>query len=305
MGAPQRDLPDVVAFVRQQFDSLVLVQDLNDAALESGVDVVDSSSTLYRTAFLGVLLPDNSSVTGNGDGGRDNLNDPTNFETEATEAPASNDRTTITIVGGLLVAAFACAFLAILYILWRRRQHYVRSQQVHMSGLDKISVMAGDDNMNDFDEDGRRDRGAGSIRGLGELGPYNTSNTDLEEEDFDKYDDEDYGDKEHRMMMQPDHRQDHQAKDDIDDESDNNSARSPSANPMQFDLGNSFKDQLMGVYGGGGSSVSKRSNGGLTGSVLFPAAYSVDGDSDADSWAQTDGTIGSLELQLEPITAEV
>ncbi len=27
--------------------------------------------------------------------------------------------------------------------------------------------------------------------------------------------------------------------------------------------------------------------------------------SDADSWAQTDGTIGSLELQLEPITAEV
>jgi hypothetical protein len=28
-------------------------------------------------------------------------------------------------------------------------------------------------------------------------------------------------------------------------------------------------------------------------------------DSDADSWAQTDGTIGSLELQLEPITAEV
>lgn len=34
---------------------------------------------------------------------------------------------------------------------------------------------------------------------------------------------------------------------------------------------------------------------------------SVDGNEsdDVDSWAQTDGTIGSLELQLEPITAEV
>jgi len=33
---------------------------------------------------------------------------------------------------------------------------------------------------------------------------------------------------------------------------------------------------------------------------------SVDGnDSDVDSWAQTEGTIGSLELQLDPITAEV
>jgi len=34
---------------------------------------------------------------------------------------------------------------------------------------------------------------------------------------------------------------------------------------------------------------------------------SVDGNEsdDVDSWAQTEGTIGSLELQLEPITAEV
>jgi hypothetical protein len=67
-------------------------------------------------------------------------------------------------------------------------------------------------------------------------------------------------------------------------------------NNITFDLGNSFKDQLMNVHG------SQRQR--------LPAMASGSGDgasdaSDADSWAQTEGTIGSLEHQLEPITAEV
>jgi hypothetical protein len=73
-------------------------------------------------------------------------------------------------------------------------------------------------------------------------------------------------------------------------------------NNITFDLGNSFKDQLMGVHG-----TSQRNKlGGMGGMPPFGVG-SADGasDSDADSWAQTDGTIGSLELQLEPITAEV
>jgi hypothetical protein len=71
-------------------------------------------------------------------------------------------------------------------------------------------------------------------------------------------------------------------------------------NNITFDLGNSFKDQLMGVHGRSQPS-----------SKLGMPGYNMHGipdntsESDADSWAQTDGTIGSLELQLEPITAEV
>jgi len=66
-------------------------------------------------------------------------------------------------------------------------------------------------------------------------------------------------------------------------------------NNITIDLGTSFKDQLMGVHAG----PPRRSQP----MPAFPS--SVASESDADSWAQTDGTIGSLELQLEPITAEV
>ena len=48
-------------------------------------------------------------------------------------------------------------------------------------------------------------------------------------------------------------------------------------------------------------------SGGGNGGFFNMNSTSVDGDEsdEVDSWAQTDGTIGSLDLQLEPITAEV
>jgi hypothetical protein len=77
-------------------------------------------------------------------------------------------------------------------------------------------------------------------------------------------------------------------------------------NNITFDLGTSFKDQLMGIHAGGGQRGRPHHMAGPFGTGPFGTAPSADGaDSDADSWAQTDGTIGSLELQLEPITAEV
>lgn len=69
-----------------------------------------------------------------------------------------------------------------------------------------------------------------------------------------------------------------------------------------MDMGSSYKDQFMGVHN---SRRGKASSNYLTN---IPSSYAnmyPDNDSDADSWAQTDGTIGSLELQLEPITAEI
>lgn len=67
-----------------------------------------------------------------------------------------------------------------------------------------------------------------------------------------------------------------------------------SANNYRFDLATSMKNELFNIHGK---------------AVDPPRQYGIGieetSDSDADSWAQTDGTIGSLELQLEPITAEV
>ena len=101
-----------------------------------------------------------------------------------------------------------------------------------------------------------------------------------------------------------------------------------SAEAIQMDLGKSLKGQLMGLHGNtnintggpygdgtpvnmvGGINNNKINNvpgGGSAGFFHLNTPTSVDGNEsdDVDSWAQTEGTIGSLELQLEPITAEV
>jgi hypothetical protein len=74
-------------------------------------------------------------------------------------------------------------------------------------------------------------------------------------------------------------------------------ADSPSprqAYEYKFDLGNSMKNDVMGTYGGGGPT----SNAVMSGEVS-------DNGSEVDSWAQTDGTVGSLEDNLDELTAEI
>jgi hypothetical protein len=67
---------------------------------------------------------------------------------------------------------------------------------------------------------------------------------------------------------------------------------------ITIDLGSNFKDQLMGVYGS--SAAPRRQQRGMYG---LNQAGSL--DSEVDSWAQTDGTIGSIEQNLDPLTSEV
>ena len=67
-----------------------------------------------------------------------------------------------------------------------------------------------------------------------------------------------------------------------------------SAEAIQMDLGNTLKSQMGMDSGGLYSPQSSTDDHDL-----------LNNDVDTDSWAQTEGTIGSLELQLEPITAEV
>lgn len=65
-----------------------------------------------------------------------------------------------------------------------------------------------------------------------------------------------------------------------------------------FDLSHSMQSDIMGTYG------SSRF-GPTSMNVVPPYPMEDASDSEVDSWAQTDGTVGSLEERLEEITAEI
>jgi len=86
----------------------------------------------------------------------------------------------------------------------------------------------------------------------------------------------------------------------FDDDSGNDAVLPPK---YAFDLSQSFKNDVMGTYGG--VANSNRSPPTTMQVVApYPILDETD-DSVADSWAQTDGTVGSLEERLEEITAEI
>mmetsp|Transcript_49929 Transcript_49929/g.120957 ORF Transcript_49929/g.120957 Transcript_49929/m.120957 type:complete len:450 (+) Transcript_49929:543-1892(+) len=295
------ELQDVVNFLELTVDS---------AALTQGVGDDSSKNSLFVTKFDGVPVYDDASNNA-GDAGRDSLNDAVN-DGGATDSLVAGqpttqnngaDRRTITIVGGLLVAAFGLAFFGICFILYRRRQYFLHQRQVHQwenngGGEDG----GGEVVVGDLDLDGNnKDSGLG-----GDLERYNTSNTEEEEKD-DEYANDGM------MEQQQQQQQYHQSTSDGITRDDVSSPQRDLESSLDDNLGASLKDQLMGVHGtlGGGSRNSglnlQAGNGGKLGGFgsLLPSTQSVDGDSDADSWAQTDGTIGSLEIGLEPITAEI
>jgi hypothetical protein len=66
-------------------------------------------------------------------------------------------------------------------------------------------------------------------------------------------------------------------------------------NSYTFDLANSMKLDVIGTYSGMPTCMA----------VVPPYPMEETSDSEVDSWAQTDGTVGSLEDRLEEITAEI
>ena len=73
----------------------------------------------------------------------------------------------------------------------------------------------------------------------------------------------------------------------------------PTPNSYRFDLAHSFKNDVMGTYG------SNSDYAPTSMAVVPPYPMEETSDSEVDSWAQTDGTVGSLEERLEEITAEI
>lgn len=86
----------------------------------------------------------------------------------------------------------------------------------------------------------------------------------------------------------------------IEDDDDDTLPESPddfSGNKYNFDLGGWMKSELIGIHGD--TTITAQPSRGP------PSADEALSDSDNDSWAQTEATIGSLELRLDPIEAEV
>jgi hypothetical protein len=244
-----------------------------------------TSSSPFEVAFLGV--PQSDPVTGGDNTGRDNLGGngtPSGVAQAQTANEPPSDRQTVTIVGGFLVAAFGIAFLGVGFVLWRRRQDWLRRRDLQL------------------DLDLNQDKN------------HPTHDTREDEDDDDEY-------------GQAELRQDLYGDEDEENHHIELDSQGQVNEKITFDLGTSFKDQLMGVYGRGGGGPSNKqmqlqqqqqpfrpsSRPLETGGGLYNGAgrNGLGSDlaseiSDADSWAQTEGTIGSLEhVNLEPITAEV
>lgn len=215
----------------------------------------------YQVKFLGVPVTDPS----NGDAGRNNLGTPSNINQGETPIPPTTSDTNFTVVGGLLVAAFCLAFVGIGMIFYRRRQQWLQDRELALEEYE--SKRAGTHPDDDDDE----------VYGSKEL------RADLYQKDSDGH---------LQMDMSGQVVRNTSTEESADDDQNPN---------VTFDLGNTFKDQLMGVYG----TYSQNSNPSKHHFQMYGAGRATSMDSEADSWAQTDGTIGSIEQNLEPITAEV
>jgi hypothetical protein len=242
----------------------------------------------YRVQFLGIPQSDSSTQAG-GEDGRNNLGTPpTSVKESSVERQSSSQGRgdTITVVGGILMAAFCLLFVAICVIIHRRRQEWLRERAAGEGGDDPDA--AGGPSKNAYKKNGTvkvAADDANNYYGARDL------HSDLYNED------------EHLQMDGKGGVLRRTAPGDDD-------GGVVDREKITIDMGCNFKDQLMGVYYGSSSAAAQQQQqrrlqqqqqlGGLYGNGRATSM-----DSEADSWAQTDGTIGSIEQNLEPITSEV
>ena len=234
-----------------------------------------SKDSKFGTAFLGIPVED----PGISDSGRDNLAPPSNLNAQEEEVLPESEGHSITIIGGFLVALFCVGFIGIGLVLYRRRKAYIEHNREMRLSLSKDNVQSSSD--------------------MRELDQYGTPHCSSDEEHQLPRDEMGMVDQGHEV------------------EATELASPTPTEEDfpnMTFDMGSTFKNQLMGVHSTGPPGDSSRRLGGggrggnLSGLPGFGGyAPSADGTdaSETDSWAQTEGTIGSLEIQLEPVTAEV
>lgn len=264
--------------------------------LINGPEIVENLNDGYQTAFLGVPRVGSDPNFQGGDEGRGNLKEPVNIKTsiDSSQAAAKPNRKTITVVGGLLVACFSIAFALVGWVLIRRRRAYRRSRD---SAADEESGIVMADGYAFEKGDGSSDPYAFD-KGNSASDPGDDDAEGTDSDDNDEMQDDEPQRQEPKKIPEP--QEPVAAAEEYPD-------LPMSAEAIQMDLGNTLKGQMMGLHGGETSSKPRSPNRFFVRPLGFADLYEEldDEQDDVDSWAQTDGTIGSLDLQLEPITAEV
>lgn len=245
---------------------------------------------------------------------------------QAAKEPNSGGK--ITVPGGFLLAALVCAVIGVGAILWRR---YRRAQAVSVHN----SKGGGGD-------DGTLEHGGPPS---GDDEPFRVSVlSDADEDDIlnnldQRHDDDDYRNNPrlHSPIRHP-HHHPHMIDNnnntnnstaassfDVDDDEDDDDQLDGAPPPKYaFDLSSQQSFNVMGKYGFHGSPAGATpppttmqvvapypildNNNSETQSCASSTNQSIGTTTDAseaDSWAQTDATVGSLEERLEEITAEI
>lgn len=223
-------------------------------------------SLIFRTASIEPFFVQNQP----NDGGHGNLNEPKRVPggVQAGQDPQqSPSNRKITVPGGFLIALLVAALAGVFFVLYRR------NRKERASAGDTVGK-ADDDFCNSTME-----------HGLSCEGDFFVTVSAIENE------------KANISSFQQRFHQKQQRLNSSFDEMDLDDMPLEEYPPTKyaFDLGESFKNDVMGTYAPTTMQVV----------APYPMMEDTSCDSEADSWAQTDGTVGSLEDRLEEITAEI
>lgn len=229
----------------------------------------------YRTAAIEPLFGDALP----NDAPRDNLNDPNSGASgvqaqEPQEAPTNQK---ITLTGGFVITLLVAAVLGFFLIIYRRNRKQFSGDTLGHAKDDAFCDTTMEQGPSCENDDHR----------MAIVSDNDTNNScPREDPPFCEVD------------LDPELHQRNMDNDDLEEQ--------PPAK-YAFDLSESFKNDVMGTYGGFGFGGRQQPAPPTTMQVVapYPMMEDTSCDSEADSWAQTDGTVGSLEERLEEITAEI
>ena len=279
---------------------LSFVHDFIDTSASSSLNNENNgdSSFLYRTAsILDPRFQEDGTVN---EEARNNLKEPNRTSVPpplspdaVTQESSSESSKDITVTGGFLIASFISVMIGVFVVLLRRHRHSDRRQRRSRDSYDNAvddtfrDKGEHDDEDDDFHVTVVNDPNYNSFPVKRQLTCRScvTEAEDAVESELLDYNDDDHDD--------DDHRQHH--------------PHYPVSPKYAFDLGHSLKRNVMGTYAPTTTTIP------VVAPYPFPPLHPTNDvldvsacDSEAeDSWAQTDGTVGSLEERLEEITAEI
>ena len=290
------DVENLQDFVREQLDSNALV----GSSLPLRTKAIDPAFVVPTTGADVATVPPRDGSATTTDGGVTGLAD--NKGTVVEQKSASGNR--ITVTGGILMAALICAVLGVFLVLARRYRLRRREIALHH-----------------HKDDGTFEHGPSS----GDDEPFRVSVLSDDAEDCFPSMQQHHQQEQQQQLPEQQEQQEPQEQvqvpaltsrrlasgalsstdslDDLSLEDDDDCAVAPKK--YAFDLSQSFKNDVFGTYGFGGGA-GRSPAGPTTMPVVAPyPLLDETSDSEVDSWAQTDATVGSLEERLEEITAEI